>query len=249
MSIRFRAIAPSLAMAVVLVAHAAAQTRAPERPRSLSGTDRPSEINKPFQAPEVSEWVKRFESESREVYTRREAIVEALGLKPGMAVADIGAGTGLFTRMFADRVGAGGKVFAVDISPAFLAHIAAEAKKRGQSHIKSVQGTQETTNLPPGSIDVAFLCDTYHHFEDPESALASIHRALRPGGRLVVVDFDRREGVSTDFVLKHIRAAKARFLAEIGAAGFVPLATPGAPKLAENFFAEFRKAERPGRTP
>jgi len=248
MSIRFRAIAPSLAIAVVLVAHAAGQTRAPERPRSLSGTDRPSEINKPFQAPEVSEWVKRFESESREVYARREAIVEAVGLKPGMTVADIGAGTGLFTRMFADRVGAGGKVYAVDISPAFLGHIAAEAKKRGQSHIQSVQGTQETANLPPGSIDVAFLCDTYHHFEDPERALASIHRALRPGGRLVVVDFDRRAGVSSDFILKHVRADKSQFLAEIAAAGFAPIASPDAPKLAENFFAEFRRVERLGET-
>jgi ubiquinone/menaquinone biosynthesis C-methylase UbiE len=248
MPLRFRVSIPGLAVALALVIRGSAQTQAPERPRSLPGTDRPAEINKPFQNPDVADWVKRFESESREVYTRREAIVKALGLKPGMAVADVGAGTGLFTRMFAEHVGPTGKVYAVDVSAPFLKHIAAEARKRGLAQVQAVQGTQETINLPPGSIDVAFLCDTYHHIEQPARVLASIHRALRPGGRLVVVDFDRRQGVSSDFVLKHIRADKARFLAEIAAAGFEPIATPDAPKLSENFFAEFRKVDRTGKT-
>jgi ubiquinone/menaquinone biosynthesis C-methylase UbiE len=249
MSILSRGLATFLVAVVVMVVHVGAQTRAPDRPRSLPGTDAPSTINRPFQNPDVPEWVQKFESESREVYTRRDAIVKAMGLKPGMAVADIGAGTGLFTRLFADRVGPEGKVFAVDISPPFLAHIASEAKKRGQSQVQTVQGTQDSSNLPADSIDVAFLCDTYHHIEHPGRVLASIRRALRPGGRLVVIDFDRREGISTDFVLKHIRADKARFLAEITAAGFEPVATAEAPRLAENFFAAFRKAERSDRTP
>jgi ubiquinone/menaquinone biosynthesis C-methylase UbiE len=247
MWIRYRLIVSVPVAALVMAAHVAAQTRAPDRPRSLPGTDNPSEINKPFQAPDVPEWVKRFESESREVYTRREAIVNALGLKPGMAIADVGAGTGLFTRLFADRVGPEGKVYAVDISPGFLKYIADEARKQGRPQVQAVQGTQETTNLPPGSIDVAFLCDTYHHLEHPGRVLATIHRALRPGGRLVVIDFDRREGVSTDFVLKHIRAGKLQFLSEIGAAGFERIASPEAPRLDENFFAVFRKVEQPGK--
>src|SRR5262249_10592709 len=106
--------------------------------------DQPSEINKPFQNPDVAAYIKRFESESREVYAQREAIVRALGLKRGMAVADIGAGTGLFTRLFADRVGSEGKVYAVDVSAPFLKHIAAEASKRGQTQIQTLPGTQET---------------------------------------------------------------------------------------------------------
>jgi ubiquinone/menaquinone biosynthesis C-methylase UbiE len=247
MLIRYRLVTPGLIAALVLVVHVSAQTQAPDRPRSLPGTDHPSEINKPFQAPDVSEWAKRFESESREVYNQRGAIVEALGLKPGMAIADVGAGTGLFTRLFADRVGPEGKVYAVEISPGFLKHIADEARKQGKPQIRPVLGTQDATNLPPGSIDVAFLCDTYHHLEHPGRVLATIHRALRPGGRLVVVDFDRREGVSTDFVLKHIRAGKLQFLSEIGAAGFERIASPDAPKLAENFFVEFRRVERLGK--
>jgi ubiquinone/menaquinone biosynthesis C-methylase UbiE len=206
--------------------------------------DERSEINKPFQNPDVAAYIKRFESESREVYVQREAIVAAVGLKPGQAVADIGAGTGLFARRFADIVGPEGKVYAVDISRPFLDHIAREARQRGHAHIQTIQGTQDSTNLPAGSVDAAFLSDTYHHLEQHERILASIHRALRPGGRLVVVEFDRRKGVSTDFVLKHVRADKAQFLSEITAAGFEPIQVSNPPALKENFFAVFRKRER-----
>jgi predicted methyltransferase len=236
MSARIRDLALTLIVALGTAAGAAAQ-------------DRPSEINTPFQNPNVAEYIKRFESEPREVYAQRTAIVQALGLKPGMAVADVGAGTGLFTRLIADRVGSEGTVYAVDISRPFLKHIAEEAQKRGQTQVQTVQGTQETTNLPPNSVDLAFICDVYHHLEQYERVLASIHQALRPGGRLVVIEFDRREGVSTEFVLKHVRDDKARFLAEIRAAGFEPIATPDPPRLKENFFSAFRRVDRPRNTP
>ena len=120
-----------------------------------------------------------------------------LDLKPGMAVADIGAGTGLFTRLFADEVGTGGKVYAVDVSKDFLDYIAAEARRRGQPQIETIRGTQASTNLPAGSVDVAFLCDVYHHLENHEKILATIYQALRPRGLLVLVEFDRVEGKST----------------------------------------------------
>jgi ubiquinone/menaquinone biosynthesis C-methylase UbiE len=212
---------------------------------SIRAQDRPSEINKPFQNPDVAQYINRFENESREIYVRRQEIADAVGLKPGMAVADIGAGTGLFTRVFADKVGPEGKVYAVDIAKPFLDHIAREARKRGHAHVQTIQGTQETTNLPPGSVDVAFLCDVYHHLEQHERTLTSIHRALRSGGRLIIIEFDRREGVSSDFIMKHVRAGKAQFLAEIAAAGFEPLETPDPPRFKENFFAAFRRIERP----
>ena len=207
-------------------------------------TDSPAEINKSFQDPDVKQFVQRFETESREVFAQRDEIAKAVGLRPGMAVADVGAGTGLFTRTFAEKVGPEGQVFAVDIAPAFLEHIAAESKKRGQGQVRTVLGTQDGTNLPPGSIDVAFLCDVYHHLEHHDRTLASIHRALRPGGRLIIVEFDRKAD-SSEFIRKHVRADQSTFRSEIGAAGFEPIPTPDAPKLAENFFAEFRKVERP----
>jgi ubiquinone/menaquinone biosynthesis C-methylase UbiE len=249
MSFRLRLLAPILSAALVLAAGAAAQTQAPAPPQPQPRTDPTSEINKPFQNPDAAEWVKKFESESREVYTQRGAIVKAVGLVPGMAVADIGAGTGLFSLLFAERVGPKGKVYAVDVSPPFLKHLAELAKKRGLEQIQVVQGTQESIKLPEGVVDVVFLSDTYHHLEKPERTLASIHHALRFGGRLIVVEFDRRAGVSSDFVLKHVRADKARFIAEITAAGFEPIKSPDPPRLKENFFAEFRRVERAASTP
>ncbi|MGZ3489686.1 MAG: class I SAM-dependent methyltransferase, partial [Isosphaeraceae bacterium] len=131
------------------------------------------QINAPFQKGSVKNFIKRFETNDREVFVKRREIAEVLDLKPGMAVADIGAGTGLFTRLFADTVGPGGKVYVVDVSKNFLDHIAAGARMRGQPQIDTIRGTQETTSLPAGSVDVAFLCDVYHHLENHEKILAS----------------------------------------------------------------------------
>jgi cyclopropane fatty-acyl-phospholipid synthase-like methyltransferase len=201
------------------------------------------EINKPFEKPDVKDYVKRFEAETREVYARRDAIVAALGLKPGMYVADLGAGTGAFTRPIAEKVGREGRVYAVDIAPAFLAHIADDAKRRGLSQVRTVRGTQDSTGLSENSIDLVFACDVYHHLERPDRVLASVRNALRPGGRLVVIDFDKVKGRSSEFVLKHVRADKAAFAAEIQAAGFVPDPLPNPPALKENFFMRFRKSD------
>jgi ubiquinone/menaquinone biosynthesis C-methylase UbiE len=200
-------------------------------------------INAPFQKARVQDFIKRFESDDREVFARRHEITRALGLKRGMAVADVGAGTGLFTRLFAEQVGPEGKVYAVDISKDFLDHIASQAKAKGQTQIVTIRGTQDSTNLPAGSVDLVFLCDVYHHLENHEKVLASIHRALRPGGSLVLVEFDRVEGKSSDFVLKHLRAGQSEFRNEIEAAGFETVSTPPVPRLKENFFARFIRRE------
>jgi ubiquinone/menaquinone biosynthesis C-methylase UbiE len=200
-------------------------------------------INAQFANANVKEFIKRFESNDREVYVKRNEIVRSLGLKPGMAVADIGAGTGLFTRLIADQVGPEGKVYAVDISSEFLNHIATQAKQREQHQIVIVRGSQDATNLPRASVDLVFLCDVYHHLENHEKILDSIRQALRPGGSLVLVEFDRVEGKSSEFVLKHIRASQNRFRQEIVAAGFEPVSTRGTPPLKENFMARFRKSE------
>ena len=159
----------------------------------------PAEMNKQFQDPnlDISWFVDRFETDSREIYAKRRKIVEAVGLHPGQAVADIGAGTGLFSWMFAEKLGPKGTVYAVEIAPAFLKYLGEQAHKRGiEKVVKPVRSTQKTTNLAPASIDLAFVCATYHHFEHPGRVLASIHRSLRPGGRLVVIDFDLREDSS-----------------------------------------------------
>lgn len=209
-----------------------------------------SEINRQFERSgvDVEGYVRRFESEDREVYAKRNEIAKSLDLKPGMAVADVGAGTGPFTRLFAEKVGEEGRVYAVDISRDFLKHIAEESKKLGQDQVETVLGSQDGTNLKPGSVDLVYMCDVYHHFEAPEKMLASIHQALRPGGTFALIEFDRVEGKSSDFVLKHVRASQAEFIQEIEAAGFEldKSQADQRPQFKENFFAKFRRVDKPG---
>jgi ubiquinone/menaquinone biosynthesis C-methylase UbiE len=213
----------------------------PQQTRDHARTKVDPEINKPFQKADVREFIKRFESNDREVFVKRHEITKALGLKPGMAVADIGAGTGLFTFLIADQVGPKGKVYSVDVSREFLDYIGGQAARRRQYQIVTIRGSQDSTNLKPNSLDLAFMCDVYHHLENHDKILASIHQALRPGGALVLIEFDRVAGKSTDFVLKHIRAGQSTFRAEIESAGFVPVSAEGDLKLKENFFARFQK--------
>ena len=180
-------------------------------------------INDKFLDPElkVEDWTSKFETESREVFDQRARIVEEASLKPGMVVADIGAGTGLFTLPFSQAVGDTGKVYAVDIAKNFLAHIRARATQAKAPNIEPVLCTEKSVELPENSIDLAFICDTYHHFEYPTHSLESLYRAVRPGGALVLIEFHRIPGVTSDFLLEHVRAGQDVFTREIEAAGFV----------------------------
>ncbi|RIK63283.1 MAG: SAM-dependent methyltransferase [Planctomycetota bacterium] len=194
----------------------------------LSGTD-------------VSKWVERFEGESREIFRHRMRIVDDADILTGQSIADVGAGTGLFTFLFAQAVGPSGTVYAVDISEEFTTLIRERAKELGLTHVVTVRNSQRSVDLPAESVDVVFICDTYHHFEYPESTLASIHKALRPGGQLLVIDFKRIEDVSRAWVLEHVRAGQEVFSDEIIAAGFEPDESPDAEYLEENYYLRFRK--------
>ena len=199
-------------------------------------------INDKFLDPKlnVEEWTKKFETESREIFHQREKIVASAGLKPGMVMADIGAGTGLFTLHFAQAVGADGKVFAVEIAKNFLEHIKARASKASASNVQTILCTERSVELSEASIDLAFICDVYHHFEYPQATLATLHKALKPGGELVLIDFKRIKGESSDFVMGHVRAGQEVFEAEVTSAGFEKV---GEVKgvLKENYFVKFKK--------
>lgn len=210
-----------------------------EPTRSQEKSVRPG-INDPFKNPDVKKYQETFEGESREVFAKRKEIVAAIGLKPGMAVADVGAGTGLYTRLFAAEVGATGKVYAVDIAEKFLEHIAKVNGDTGIANVSTVLCKPDTTELRTGSIDVAFICDTYHHFEFPARTMASIHKALKPGGRVVLIDFRREEGKSRDWVLNHVRAGQEVFEKEIAEIGFKKV-KEDKEILKENYLVVFEK--------
>lgn len=198
-------------------------------------------VNQPYQSPRFEQWVQRFERPGREVYDQRERILEAIGIERGMHVADVGAGTGLFTLLFAERVGEDGRVYAIDVSRPFIDQIGRRAREAGLNNVRTIVNTQRSVELPPASIDLAFMSDTYHHFEHPAQMLASIHAALRPGGELAVIDFRRQPGISSHWILQHVRAGKPEVIAEITAEGFELIDEPDF--LRENYLLRFRKRE------
>ena len=198
-------------------------------------------VNSYYMDPDWQHWVNQFESPGREIYDRRLDIIRASNVMPGMAVADIGAGTGLFTRLFSRLVGAEGKVYAVDISRPFVANILRLSREQGLTNVEGVINSPRNVMLDKASIDLAFTVDTYHHFEYPQSMLASIHKALRPDGRLIVIDFSKQPGKSSGWVMGHVRADRQKVLEEITAAGFVLI--DDKPLLDTNYFLEFRKVE------
>jgi len=180
------------------------------------------ELNGRFESKDldVQVWVKRFEGEGREVFDYRNEIVKAIGMQPGQAIADVGAGTGLFEPLFANKVGSKGTVYAVDISPNFIQYIKTRAKERGLTQVKTILNSERSAELPANSVDFIFVCDTYHHFVYYQDMLASFHSALRAGGQLIIVEFDKVPGKSPDFIMQHVRATKQEVTAEIEAAGF-----------------------------
>lgn len=233
-----------LASAILLLATILAlptfaqEAAAPSSPKSV----KPG-INDNFLDPDlkVEEWVKRFEVESREIFHARDEIVKQLKLKPGDRIADIGTGTGLFVEPFAKAVGKEGWVYAIDIAPKFVERVGKLAKELHLDNVTPVVCGEDDIRLAPRSIDVAFICDVYHHFEYPQASLASIHKALVPGGQLVVIDFNRIPGKSRDWTLSHVRAGKEVFRQEIEAAGFEFVEEVKLSEFQENYFLRFTR--------
>jgi len=185
------------------------------------------------------EFVGSFEREGREIFDRRQEILKAVGLKPGMAAADIGAGSGLFTYLFAQEVGPGGKVYAVDINQVMLDNIVRRSRELGYKHVEGRLGSAKGVPVPPGSLDVAFTSDVYHHFEFPQVMLRSIRDALKPGGAFIVIDFERIPGVSSPRTLEHVRAGKEVVIKEVEAEGF--RFVEERKLLQQNYFVRFEK--------
>ena len=202
-------------------------------------------INQRYLDPDlkVADWLNRFEVESREVFHNRKDVLEICEIQPGMTVADIGAGTGLYTRLFSKAVGEKGWVYAVDINARFLEHIQARAAQEKQQNITTVLCPEDSVTLPTASIDLAFICDVYHHFEYPKTSLASLHRAMKPGGRIILIDFIRIEGVSSEWTLGHVRAGEEVFRKEIEDAGFTFDAKLEVPGFKDNYCLRFIKPD------
>ena len=131
-------------------------------------------------------WLERAERADEE---RPDRVLAALDLKPGMTVADVGAGTGYYAWRMAQKVGAQGTVYAVDIQPEMIKLLEQQVAKRGTTNVTALLGTLTDPRLPANTLDLVLMVDVYHEFEYPYEMLAALVRALKPGGRLVFVEF------------------------------------------------------------
>ncbi len=188
-------------------------------------------------------WLERMEVGSRELYSAREAVVAALSLEDGDVIADIGAGTGLYTLLFADAVGAHGRVYAEDIEPLFLDLINRRAEDSGLENITAVLGRENDVTLPANSADIVFIADTYHYFGDREAVMKSVLNALKPEGSLIIVDYDLKPGEPRPEDKVHVRFGRAGVISEIEYVGFTLAEEKAVAGLEENYFLRFVKAD------
>lgn len=143
-----------------------------------------------------------LERRTREQEERLSLLPKALKLKPGMAVADIGAGSGVISVILAEHVSPDGKVYAVDVQQEMLDLLDKKMKKQGVDNIHPVLGSQKSPGLKPESIDLAIMVDVYHEFEFPYEMMREISKALKPKGRVVLVEY-RKEDPAVPIKLVH----------------------------------------------
>lgn len=146
-----------------------------------------------------AEWLEREEREREERLT---LLIKSLKLKPGMVVADIGAGSGVISMMMSKHLGDEGQVLAVDIQDEMLARLKKRCKAAGITNVKPVKGTVKSPNLKPGTVDLIIMVDVYHEFSFPYEMTLELSRALKPGGRIAWVEY-RKEDRSVPIKLIH----------------------------------------------
>jgi protein-L-isoaspartate O-methyltransferase len=177
-----------LVMALLAFAASAADSRY----TAIQGS--PDGIGKAYMGREIAKvmsyhgasWLERPERTQEE---RPDLVLAALDLKPGMRVADIGAGSGYYSSRMAERVGSEGTVYAVDVQPEMLDILRLQMKLERVTNVTPVLGSETDPRLPAGALDLAIMVDVYHEFEYPYEMLAAIVKALKPGGRVVFVEF------------------------------------------------------------
>lgn len=137
-------------------------------------------------------YIAALEDPRRDAYQKPHDVLEALAIRDGEVIADIGAGSGYFTFRFAHHVGPTGRVYAVDIDRDMIAHVTRRAGELGASNVTLVVARPDDPRLPAASIDRIFFCDVWHHIENRPEYLAKLKKALKPAGQIVMIDFHKK---------------------------------------------------------
>ena len=160
-------------------------------------------------------WLERAEREEEEAPSKA---IDALDLKPGMVIADIGAGSGYYTSRMARKVGPTGRVFATDIQPGMIAILERRIKAERLTNVTTVHGAMDDPSLPPQSIDLAIMVDVYHELQQPQLFLQRLKAVFKPGGRLVLLEF-RKEDPKIPIIEVH-KMSVAEVKQELEAEGY-----------------------------
>lgn len=162
-----------------------------------------------------ADWLERAERDSLD---QPDKVLDTIGITPGSTIADIGAGTGYYSVRLAKRVGSHGRVLATDIQPEMLSLLRTNMKNAGLTNIETILTTPTEAKLPVGQLDLALLVDVYHELANPEETMAQVRRALKPDGRLVLIEY-RGEDPTVPIKPEH-KMTLARVRAEIEPMGF-----------------------------
>ncbi len=176
---------PRLSVALLLAGFAlpaAAQDASPRTPHEMHQLHRDSQA-----------YIAMLEDPARDAYQKPREVVAALGLQAGEVVADVGAGSGYFALRLAEAVGPTGRVYAVDIDPAMIVHLNRRIRDGRISNVQTILSAPDDPLLSDASVDLFFVCDTWHHIDGQKAYLALMKKMLRPGGRVVMIDFQKRE--------------------------------------------------------
>ncbi len=181
-----------------------------------------TEANSTYQTPEGRKTVaKGLSDPNRDEKQRPRELVKAMGVRRGMTVADVGTGIGYMLPFLSRAVGPKGSVIGEDIFDDFLASAKQLAENQKLENVTFVKGTDRDPNLPAGQVDEVLVLDVYHHFDFPEQMLAAIHKALKPGGKLILVEYYKsKEAMPNGRALTHIRLNKPEVIKEIEANHF-----------------------------
>ena len=187
---------------------------------------------------DIKQYLEHLDSEERDQHQKPKQVIDALNLKPGLTVADLGSGSGYFTRRFIEAVTETGKVYAVDVEPEMLKYTEESIVHMHRSYTAEfILARPDNPKLPYQSIDLLFVCNTYHHLEERTKYFSDTKSSLKPGGRVVIIDFyqDERSG-NLGFPKQHL-VSRETVIKELTDAGYTLLREHAF--LPKQYFLEF----------